>query len=501
MINVFRLHQRKLMLVIAILTIIAFVWLYNPANLNEMGANDAYTLYGRQLSQADVQREANKYYLAIDLQQLDLIGDLAGMAQDENQMLNEFIWNLFVLQHESRQLGIEPSDAQIAERIKSLPVFQTGGQFDPAKYGKFVSEKLGPRGFTERQLEGVIKDSLRLEVLKDVIGSPVAVSQAEVADAARILQKVDLQTVNFSAEEVLAAVTVTDDDIKMFYNQYQNSPMLIAPETRAVELVEFALPADAKPADGKAPGMEALQKLADAAIAFSSKAGSGDFAQLAGASGLTVIKTPEFDRTGAAKGDLPENLSSLSEIAPAAFLLSDQAPVSDPIQAGDKFYVAKLVSTIPQRAMTLEEVRPMAEMRIRASKAGEALRQKADAAVTKIRAAMAGGKSFADAVAAEGLKVESLTGVSPTGAAPDQQAIMRASLLMQPGQVSGFIPGMTGGYVAYLAARAPLDAAELARQKDEIEPGLIEGKRRMLFVTWLDSARDAAKIGRVTRER
>ncbi len=494
MINVFRLHQRKLMLVIAILTIIAFIWLYNPSNLSELGANEAYTIYGKQITQADVQREANKYYLAIDLQQLELISELTGMAQDENQMLDAFVWNLFVLQHEARELGVEPTDKQVAERIMALPVFQTNGQYDSFKYNQFVSEKLGPRGFTVLQLEGLIKDSLRLELLKDVVGSPISVSQAEIGEAGRILQKVDVQTVSFPMEAARTSVTVTEDDIKNFYNQYQNSPYLVAPETRSVELVEFAMPADAKPAEGREK-VEALQKLVDAATAFAAKAGSGPFDQAAGAAGLTVVKTPEFDRTGKARGETTVNLTG---IAPSAFLLSETASVSDPIQVEDKFYVVRLVTINPQRGLTLEEARPLAEVQIRGMKAGEMLRQTADVSLAKIREAMAGGKTFTDAATVAGLKVDTLTAVSPMGAAPDQQAIMRASLLMEPGQLSGFVPGMDGGYAVFLAARAPLDPAALARQKEEIEPGISEGKRRMLFVSWLAAARDAAKIGRVT---
>ena len=37
MITILRKNQRVLMLVIAVLTIIAFIWLYNPANYAELG--------------------------------------------------------------------------------------------------------------------------------------------------------------------------------------------------------------------------------------------------------------------------------------------------------------------------------------------------------------------------------------------------------------------------------------------------------------------------------
>jgi peptidyl-prolyl cis-trans isomerase D len=499
MINVFRLHQKKLMLVITVLTIIAFIWLYNPSNLKELNANEVYTAYGKELTQADVQRQANRYYLARDLQQLDLIIDLAGMAQNENQMLEAFVWNLFVLQHESAQLGIEPTDAQVAERIQALPVFHTNGQFDYTKYAKFVGEKLGPRGFTEVQLEGVIRDALRLEILRKVIGAPVAVSEAEIAEAGRLLRKVDVQTVSFPIEAAREAVTVTEEEVKNVFAQNQNTPYFVAPETRAVEVVEFALPADAKPAEGK--NVEALQKLANDAVEFSTKAASGDFGQAATAAGLTVIQTPEFDRNGVPRSGAEAAGLELSGLAPTAFLLSEQQPVSDPIQVGEKFYVAKLISVNPVRPMTFDEARPAIEAQVRAMKAAEVLRQNADAAIAKIREAMKGGKSFADAVAETGLKAESITGVSPMGATPDQQAIMRATLLMEPGQLSGFVPGTQGGYAVYLASRAPLDEAEVAKQKDEIVPGIEQGKRNLLFQSWLASAREAAKIGRVEHRK
>jgi len=498
MINVFRLHQKKLMLVITILTIFAFIWLYNPSKLKDLNANSAYTVYGKTLTEADVRRQAHKFFLARDLGQVDLISELAGMAQNENQMVDAFVWNLYVLQHEATELGIDPTDTQTADRIKTIPVFQTGGQFDPAKYAVFVNEKLGPRGFTNLQLEEVVKDSLRLEMLRDVISAPVGVSPAEIEEAGKLLQKVDVQTVNFPMDAVVSSVTVSEDELKNLFAQYQNSPYMVMPETRVAEVVEFAIPADSKPADGK--NVEALQKLADAAVDFSNKAAAGDFGQAASAAGLTVKKTAEFDRSGMSRGGDQSAAADLPGIAPSVFLLAESKPVSDPIQVGDKFYVAKLVAINPRRAMTFDEARLGLEAQARRAKAAELLQQNATAAIAKIREAMAGGKSFADAATDAGLKVESINGVSPTAAAPDQGAIMRATLLMNPGQLSGFIPGMQGGYVVYLASRAPLDEAQIAKEKADIVPGIEKGKRDMLFQNWLVTAREAAKIGQVTHQ-
>lgn len=500
MINVFRLHQKKLMIVITILTIVAFAWLYNPSKLEDLNANHAYTVYGKTLTQADVQRQANRFMLARDLGQIDLIAGLSGMAPSEDQMVDAFVWNLYVLQHEARELGIEPTDTQVVDRIRSLPVFQNGGQFDPAKYVAFVEEKLGPRGFTEKQIEDVIKDALRLDALRAVITSPAAVSAADVTEAARILQKVDVQTISFPLEAARAGVVVPEEEIAAFFKQNQDSPHLVAPETRVVEFVKFALPGDGK-TDEKAAAMEALQKLANAAVDFSTKAAGGDFAQAAAAAGLTVGRTPEFDRSGASRGTAAADQPSLVSFAPAAFLLSDQQSVSDPVQDGNAFYVLKLVSANPQRRLTLEEVRPIAQAQLGMAKAQGIVRKNADAALVTIRAAMAAGKSFADAATEAGLKVEAVNGVSPADATPAQMAALHATLTMEPGQISGFLPARTGGSVVYLASRAPLDAAEFSKQKAEFEQGLLENKREMLFVSWLVSAREAAKIGQIGRRQ
>ena len=187
------------------------------------------------------------------------------MAQNENQALDEFIWNLFVLHHEAKELGIEPTDSQIADRIKAVRVFQTGGQFDPSKYKTFVLEQLGPRGFTEMHLENVIRDALRAERLRAIVGSSAGVSDAEFQETARVLQEIDVQVIRFPLASVAGQAVVTEEEVKDFFQQY--GPALSMPETRSVEYVRFQLPEGGQPLEGKQK-VEALQKLADTATAF-----------------------------------------------------------------------------------------------------------------------------------------------------------------------------------------------------------------------------------------
>lgn len=497
MITILRKNQRVLMLVVAVLTIIAFAFLYDyNTTTGPVGPDYVAEVYGRKLSQADVDREIKSYSLALTMQQFDLIGSLGGMAENENQAVSDYVFNVLVLQREADRLGISPTDTQVADRIKSLPVFQTSGQFDPRKYAVFVQEQLGPRGFTELQLENIVRNALRLERIKTVIGAPAAVGRAEIQEAARIFQKVDLEVVRFAREGLADQAVVSEEEIAGSYTRNQAS--LLSNETRAIEVVEFAPAAEETALEGRAK-VEAQQKLADAASVFAEKAATA-FGETAAAAGRTVQKTPEFDRTGtlvpgteAPAGPLAEDLRTL---APAAFLLTESSPVSDVLQAGDRFYVIKLIQVSPQRELTLEEVRPLITAQLKGIKTERLVRENANAVLAKVREAVAGGQSFAVAAAAAGLTVETLPALDLTAPnlTPAEQAAARISLLLEPGQLSGFVPAPDGGFAVFLASRAPLDAASASREKDEIEPGLLENKKRLLFLTWLSAARQDAKI-------
>jgi peptidyl-prolyl cis-trans isomerase D len=495
MITILRKNQRVLMLFVAVLTIIAFIWLYNPADTGQLGDTTVATVYGRKLSQADLEREVKNFQLALALGQFRLLEDLGGMARDEDRALDEFIWNRLVMQHQAKELGIEPTDSQIAGHIKAASVFQTNGQFDPAKYKTFLLEQLGPRGFTELQLENVIRDALRVERIKTIVSAPVAVSEAEVHEAARIFEKVNAQVVRFSLDASESAADVTEEEVKSFYEQ--NGPALIMPETRSVEYVKFSPPVTEKPLEGREK-VDALQKVADAASAFSEQASSSSFEKAAEAAGQTIQTSPDFDRSGAtpSPGNESQALGSdLKNLAPSAFLLTEKSPASDAIQSGDAFFVLKLVRVNPQRPLTMGEVRPIAVRRLGARKAEARLREKAQAALAKIRETMAAGKSFSDAAAAAGLEVQSFNDLVPSSGtlSPEEQELAAATVLMQPGQLSAMIPSSNGGFAVYLSARAPVDETALAK-KPELASRILERKRRLLFIAWLSSARDAANI-------
>ncbi len=268
MLSVIRKNQHSLTFFIVLLTIISFIWLYNRTNLSQVGVNDVALVYGHVVQRAEVEREVRDYRLAIALGLTDFVRDLGGFAENEEIALTSFIFNILVIQHEAPRLNIVPTDESIAAVIQKLPIFQTDGTFDSSKYARFMQEQLIPRGFTELNLEDVVRDSLCFKQLRHLITASVTISEAQVREAARIYQPVVAQVLRFDREHYLnnnSKEPISLEEKKAFYEK--NNSFFMSDEERAVSYLLFALPSDQQKLQGK-ERVKALQQLSDAATAF-----------------------------------------------------------------------------------------------------------------------------------------------------------------------------------------------------------------------------------------
>jgi peptidyl-prolyl cis-trans isomerase D len=403
-----------------------------------------------------------------------------------------------VLQHQSKSLGIAPTDDQVADRIKSIPVFQTGGQFDPIKYGKFVTEQLTPRGFTERQLEEVVRDSLRLESIAKIVESPAAMGKDELEATARIFQPVTAVYAKFQNNPDDAQAAPTAEEIAQFHQQNQGG--LVTEESRTVRCAILELPKSSD-LEGKEK-IEALQKLADAASAITEKlaAGEADLAKAAKAAGAKVKKLAAFHRSGEpAKPDAKQAVEPAvmqQAIAPAAFLLSGPGQTTDVLQAGDAFYIVELLETAPSRPLTLDEAKPRIEEMLRAQKASQIFAAAANSAYSALSAAIASGKSLEEAAAAQNLETGKLENLVPAGesTSPQDQSLAAATLLLKDGELSKLEQAPWGAFAIQLQSRSPVDEKLFTEREDQIAESILRNKRDLLFAEWLRAGREAARI-------
>jgi hypothetical protein len=495
MIQILRKNQRVLMLVVAVLTIVAFIFLYNTTQLDELATIENPTIYGKALTPLAIDRQVKNYQLTLALGQFELLQKLGGTSPDQDRALTEFVWNLLVLQHQSRELGVEPTDDQVANRIKQVPIFQTAGQFDPLKYGQFVSEQLAPRGFTERQLEDVIRDSLRLEALSKIVEAPAAISEGEMQAMARAFQPVTAGFVKFERTQETDKIQISPEEVISIHQQ--NQAAFMAEETREARCVVFELPADSK-LEGKEK-VDALQKLANTAseLTDSLAQAGASLDQLAAKAGAKIIKLTAFDRTGnPAQASASLNSEAMADLAPAAFLVPKAGSTSDVIQSGDAFYIIEVTAVNPARPLTLDEARPQIEAQLRAQKAEQIFTADATSAANALRAAVAGGKSFAEAAAAQKLKVEEIKNVVATAesTSPENQAIAGSTLLLKEGEISNLEGAPWGAFVAQLQTRAPIDQMAFGARETQIRESVLRNKRDLLFMEWLRVSREAARI-------
>ena len=497
MFTTIRKHQRWLMLVIAVLTIIAFAFLYNTTDMDRVGSNIVAKIYDRDVMQVDVEKAVRNYQLALALGQYDLVRGLAGQAQTEDEAANNFIWNLMVLQHEAAALGVEPAEQAVVDRIKTLSVFQTNGQFDTVKYSAFLQEQLAPRGFTERQLESVMRDSLRLEELKQLVESPAVVLPGDLAPGLERLRPIDLQVVRFPASEFLESIKVSDEELQAVYHERQS--VLQAPEKRSVRYVAFELTSDQAELKDRAR-IDALQQVATATGNFIEALTESDqpLVEVAKAKGFQVGTTPFF----AANGASGKSLTGIEKsVVPAAARIAFRLPSGvgnyEVVQLGEAGYAVIEVAEIAAgRPLTLEEAQADLRADIITQKRDAAVRQAAEVALTGLRAKMSEGATFAAAAQAQKLKTEEIKGLSVFSpeATPEMRQVLMAAADLPAGTLSPFTPSSSGGFFVYLEARQEADDATMAERLPQLTQRVLQQEKLLLFLQWMVTAREASDL-------
>ncbi len=493
MVNIIRRFQQPLMIAITVLVIIGFTFFYsNTRTLNTSGAERVATVYGRGVSVTQYQRGARKFELGRDLMLFELLQTLAEPARTMDEAQKNFAFNSIVLEHEAERLGIATTDEEAAAAIKAMPVFQTTGQFDPARYTQIVDGALTPRGFSPEQLEELVREDLLLKKLKALLGVSTAPAPAEVREAfERDNQKTVSSVVRLKLADFSKDTKVSDDDVKKAFEE--RKAVFNAPEKRKVKVAALTIETTDKPLAGK-ERVEALKKLADKA---------GDFAQAMIEKGATfdaVAKTLEVPVKETAEFSdeaPPAEFDGSPAVAQAASKLTKQEPTSDIIGTDKGYYVLQLSGVTPARPLTFEEAKDKLAENLKQERVTEALNLKGAEIRAKIDAEMKAGKSFADAASAAGAKAEPFPAFSrrdPKLNEPDGREVMMSTLDLSPGQLSTFLPTFDGGVLVYLEQRAPIDPAEFEKEKASTAANLSRGRREALFSEWLKARRKEAGV-------
>jgi peptidyl-prolyl cis-trans isomerase D len=175
------------------------------------------------------------YQATQNLEQEETQRSNQSISLDERQRLMDQAFDQLVsdalLRQEYRRRGITVTDDEILQaarfspppQLMQAPDLQTEGQFDPAKYQRFLSSPLAKQNGLLLQLEQYYRTEIPKEKLFDQIASDVYVSDQQLWR--RFQDTHDTAQVSFVAFEPEripdSAVRVSDDEVRAYYDTHK----------------------------------------------------------------------------------------------------------------------------------------------------------------------------------------------------------------------------------------------------------------------------------------
>ena len=491
------------MIVIAILAIPFVFYFVQRPDYGAIGRDQFAHIYDRNVSILEAQQMARLLSLAQTLGMSDFVGTMtAGAGMNQNQAAVQFIISLLVLRHEAERLGLRPSASEVAEVVRKLPAFQSESGFDINKFNEVVQNGLAPLGLAEEHIEQLVRDQICLTEIQKLLAAGVSFPKNELDENFhRGYDKLYVSVIRFRATDFDKDIKISDDDIQKYYDAHKAE--LKTEEKRKVEFVQLTLTEEEKKLAGK-ERIEALQKLADRATDFTQALleKGADFKEAAAKSQLPVHETGEFT---AAEPD--PQLKVDPKLGAAAFKLSAQEPNSDPVQVTDGFYILHLTGRTETQPLTLEEAKPKIVDALKKTRGRELLSTKGAELVQQLREAKNSGQPLETAIQQAGAKPEKLPAFSlieeeqqkpdvkePKNQSPELLAVKDSVVLLNPGDVTDFVPSGTDGFIAILEKREPLADANAGDKKVAFEKRILENKERIVLVEWLRNRQEAAGL-------
>src|SRR4030095_13887512 len=191
----------------------------------------------------------------------------------------------------------------------------------------------------------------------------------------------------------------------------------------------------------------------------------------------------------------------------AAFKLSVQEPHSDAVQVADGFYILHLTGKTEARPLTAEEAKPKIVDALKKTRARELISTKGAELVQQLREAKKSGQPLEAVIEKAGVKPEKLPAFSlieeeseksegddQKKQSPELLTIQEAEVLLNPGDVTDFVPSGMDGLIAILEKREPLGDASAGEKKAAFEKRILENKQRIVLVEWLSAQQEAAVL-------
>ncbi|MEO8260482.1 MAG: peptidyl-prolyl cis-trans isomerase [Acidobacteriota bacterium] len=367
-----------------ILVCLAFVVFYIPDFLRGTGADAAAgdtvaSIEGRSITAGEFrkiyQAQVQAYRTAYGGQMNDQLLKQLGVEQ---QILQQMVDERAAIA-EADRLNVAVSDAEVRQRILSIPAFQESGQFiGEQRYIQLLQAQRPP--MTPADFESSVRRGLTVEKLRQTLSDWITVPDKEVEQEYRHRNdKVKLALVSVTAASVRSQVTVSDDEVAQYFDAHKSDFMM--PEKRKIRYLlvdldairaktvvpaadieraynngieQYSTPEQIRASHIllKTEGKDDAEVKARAEALLAQVKAGADFAALA-------RKSSEDEASAKAGGDLDYfgRGRMIPEFEQVAFQLMP-GETSDLVKTSYGYHIIRLVDKKPGTTKTLAEVRP-----------------------------------------------------------------------------------------------------------------------------------------------
>lgn len=442
-----------LIIVLFVLVIIGFLFM-DYGNMSGAGAGgrpyikvDGRTYTDKEFNQLGSSSYQVTQTLAQsgDFQLYSFLFGMAGDAQSQGEAMENFFAGRMLLRSAKAEFGVHPGEEEIDSFIRKLRAF-TGpnGEFSQEQYRNFIERGIGRMGLTEGDIRELASDVIAQTKLAEILGAGLSTDRNAVAKESAINgQRISADVARIDLDPIEEKIDPSEEEIKTYWETIQDAfktaekrrfTYLIAKPTLPAEPAEIPIPAEDATEDAKAE-YETSKAAREATIAEDRRkaqleAGgkADDFLyQLESQPELTFdklaednkweLKTTELFALSETPEELKTPLRASSSQGTAADELFRMIVTTDPLSkispaiaiGENEWLIARLDETEEVRPQTYEEARAEARARLIADLSAAALRKATDEASEKIKAALAEGKSFADAAKEAGITAETIS--------------------------------------------------------------------------------------------
>lgn len=335
--------------------------------------------------------------------------------------------NTKLMQHKANELGLIPSDKEVARTIAAMPEFQTDGRFDLERYQRALRD---PEAFEAGQKAGLAVQNLQRLAL-----APALPTEAE----ARPLfdwqnERVTIDYLVISPADFLSIVSVPEEEIQAHYDA--NTDRYVEPARITLSYLRFTPKALAVTQEvAEAEVEEYYQEMAavlktDREVAFrqvlvpvAEDATTSDIQaardeadllaeRIASGADIAALARQYADKVG--DPALGEEKTMNPDLLPDALAqtLDRMSPgqVSDPVRTHLGYNLVQLVAVHEPRPMTLDEARDRIREDLALDKASQAI----DDMVDQTIAQLGQGKTLTEIADSLGLPLEESEPVTAT---------------------------------------------------------------------------------------